>query len=112
MHTVSSARRTFIAWASAVECTATVLMPISWQARLIRRAISPRLAISTFSNISGASRGLFDQHQGCAVFDRLALGSEDPGEASGMRRTNLVHYFHRLDDQQCLAGGDRVANAD
>ena len=33
MQTVSSARRTCIASASAVEWTATVRMPISWQAR-------------------------------------------------------------------------------
>src|SRR5689334_18043654 len=49
MQTVSSARRTCIASASAVEWTATVRMPISWQARWMRSAISPRLAISSFS---------------------------------------------------------------
>src|SRR3546814_2319081 len=48
MHTASSASRTCIASASAVECTATVLIPISWHARWIRSAISPRLAISSF----------------------------------------------------------------
>ena len=48
MQTVSSASRTCIASASAVEWTATVLMPISWQARWMRSAISPRLAISSF----------------------------------------------------------------
>src|SRR5438876_8599739 len=52
MQTVSSASRTFIALASAVECTATVLIPISRQARWMRSAISPRLAIRTFSNIN------------------------------------------------------------
>jgi hypothetical protein len=41
-----------MASASAVECTATVAMPISLQARWILSAISPRLAISTFSNIA------------------------------------------------------------
>ncbi len=51
MHTLSSARRTCIASESAVECTATVWMPISWQARWIRSAISPRLAIRTLSNM-------------------------------------------------------------
>jgi hypothetical protein len=48
MQTASSASRTCIASASAVEWTATVLMPISWQARWMRSAISPRLAIRTF----------------------------------------------------------------
>ena len=51
MQTASSARRTCIALASASECTATVLMPISLQALWILKAISPRLAIKTFSNI-------------------------------------------------------------
>ena len=36
---------------SAVECTATVLMPSSRQARKMRSAISPRLAIRTLSSI-------------------------------------------------------------
>ena len=36
---------------SAVEYTATVLMPISLQVRIMRRAISPRLAMSIFLNI-------------------------------------------------------------
>src|SRR6218665_2631436 len=48
MQIASSARRTCIASESAVECTATVLMPISWQARWMRSAISPRLAIRSF----------------------------------------------------------------
>ena len=51
MQTLSSARRTCMAEASAVECTATVRMPISWQARWIRSAISPRLAMRTLPNI-------------------------------------------------------------
>ena len=54
MQTLSSAMRTCIASASAVECTATDLIPISRQARITRSAISPRLAIRILSNI-GAS---------------------------------------------------------
>src|SRR5260370_812532 len=90
MHTVSSASLTFIACVSAVECTATVLIPISWQARLILSAISPRLAISTFSNIPGNPRScyrrLLDQQQGGAVFDRPAILRENPPDPSGARR--------------------------
>src|SRR5690348_15931148 len=100
MHTVSSARRTFIACESAVECTATVLIPISWQARLMRSAISPRLAISTFSNIVKAIRRSLDQHQRSAVFDRLGVLDKNPGQTAGARRANLVHHLHRLDDQE------------
>ena len=51
MQTDSSAMRTCIASASAVECTATDLIPISRAARITRSAISPRLAIRIFSNI-------------------------------------------------------------
>src|SRR5260221_12834702 len=55
MHTLSSARRTCMASASAVECTATVAIPSSLHARRTRRAISPRLAIRILSNIVTAS---------------------------------------------------------
>src|SRR5690606_6992822 len=48
MHTASSAARTKGAVRSASECTATVAMPISLAERMMRRAISPRLAISNF----------------------------------------------------------------
>ncbi len=50
MHTSSSAKRTCSDSRSASEYTATVSMPSSWHARMMRRAISPRLAIRTFWN--------------------------------------------------------------
>src|SRR5215213_11711211 len=109
MQTVSSARRTCIACASAVECTATVLIPISWQARWMRNAISPRLAISTFSNIERGRRSL-DQHQRGAVFDGLGVFDEDPGDPAAARRADLVHHLHRLDDQQGLPLADLIAD--
>src|SRR5215467_8241425 len=93
MQTLSSARRTCMASASAVECTATVAMPISLHARLTRSAISPRLAIRTFSNIA-----LFDPHQRFAEFHRLAVAHEDFRDAAGDRRRHGVHRLHRFDD--------------
>ncbi|CSB20507.1 Uncharacterised protein [Vibrio cholerae] len=51
----SSASSTCFKSRSAVECTATVLMPNSLQARRIRSAISPRFAMTTLSNIKVAS---------------------------------------------------------
>src|SRR5437773_3866830 len=51
MQTLSSASRTCMASASAVECTATVEMPSSLHARSTRSAISPRLAMRILSNI-------------------------------------------------------------
>src|SRR5690606_27095538 len=49
MQTASSANCTCGARRSASENTATVLMPISFAERMIRNAISPRLAIKSFS---------------------------------------------------------------
>ena len=51
IHTASSAKRTCKLSRSAVEKTATVLMPISLQVRMMRNAISPRFAMSIFLNI-------------------------------------------------------------
>ena len=70
MHTLSSARRTCMASASAVECTATVAMPSSRQARCTRSAISPRLAMRIFLNM------LLDDQQRLVIFHRLAGGDE------------------------------------
>src|SRR5262249_44200309 len=112
MQTVSLARRTCMAVESAVECTATVLIPISWQARWMRSAISPRLAISTFSNMREPCRGSLDQHQWRAVFNRPGILDKDARDPAGARRTDLVHYLHRFDDQHRLAFADLVADAD
>src|SRR3546814_3248750 len=87
MQTDSSARRTCMASASAVECTATVLIPISRQARWIRSAISPRLAIRTFSN-TGTS---LQDHQGLAELDRLAVVDQHRLDGAGAGRGDRVH---------------------
>ncbi len=55
MQTDSSASRTYLASRSASEWTTTVLMPISRQARWMRSAISPRLAIRTLSKSLSAA---------------------------------------------------------
>src|ERR1700741_3194393 len=85
MQIASSASRTCIASASAVECTATVLIPISWHARWIRSAISPRLAISSFL-ISGINRRLLDDDERLVELDRLAGFDKDRGDGAGRRR--------------------------
>ncbi len=48
MQMASSARRTGRLFSSAVEWATTVLIPSSRAARMILKAISPRLAIRTF----------------------------------------------------------------
>src|ERR1043165_989102 len=107
MQIASSARRTCIASVSAVECTATVLIPISWQARWIRSAISPRLAMRTFSI---AIRSSFDDDERLAELDRLAVLDQDRGDLAGDRRLDRVHHLHRLDDQDRLALRDLPAD--
>src|SRR5437868_7818482 len=109
MQTLSSASLTCMASASAVECTATLAMPSSLQARSTRRAISPRLAMRIFE-IMGI--GLLDDDQGFAVFDRASVLNEDFGHNAGFGRRDLVHRLHRFDDQQRLTFLDGGADLD
>src|SRR5580704_17793966 len=107
MHTVSSASSTCLVLKSAVECTATVLMPSSRHARNMRSAISPRLAMTTFSNIA-----LFDDEQGLAEFDRLAIRGENGRDPALLVGLDLVHHLHGVDDAQNLAALDLGADLD
>src|SRR5262249_46427182 len=108
MHTLSSARRTCMASASAVECTATAGMPSSLHARSTRSAISPRLAMRVLSNMTPS----LDDHRWPAVLHRWTVLEQNlhPGPRAGGR--NLVECLHRLDDQQGVAGRDRGADVD
>src|SRR6478672_8183638 len=128
MQTLSSASRTCIASASAVECTATVAMPSSLHARRTRRAISPRLAIRILSNIlpceqQDAERTANSQwrsvdsthysplpvaislndNQRFAEFDRLAVLDENLRHRARPRRRDLVHRLHGFNDEQRIA---------
>src|SRR6476646_571797 len=105
MQTLSSAKRTCMASVSAVECTATVGMPSSLQARSTRNAISPRLAMRILSNIEG-------------VMPRAGGASSNPcgsGCAHWHRPRLLGPRFagtterELLDDHQRLAEFDRMA---
>src|SRR6202051_2978291 len=101
MQTLSSARRTCMASSSAVECTATVGMPSSLQARSTRSAISPRLAIRILSNIE---EPLLDDHQRLAILDRLTVFDQNLDHRTRARRRDLIHRLHRFDDEQRFAG--------
>src|SRR5262245_30039224 len=105
MQTVSSASSTCLRFWSAVECTATVLMPSSRQARRMRSAISPRLAMTTLS-----STGLLDREERLAELDRLAVLGEHRDHLPGALALDLVHHLHRLDDAQHLADADLLAH--
>src|SRR5690242_6854226 len=97
MHTLSSASRTCIASASAVECTATVGMPSSLQARSTRSAISPRLAMRILSNIGLAANGEW----------RIASGKR--GRLHHVATRYLPFTIRSFDDHQRLAELDRLA---
>src|SRR4051812_38991777 len=98
MQIASSASRTCIASVSAVECTATVLMPISWQARWILSAISPRLAMRTFWIMPS-----LDDDERLVELDRLRVDDKDLADRACAWRGNGVHDLHRLDDHQRVA---------
>src|SRR5690606_23441150 len=101
-------------------------MPSSLQARWIRSAISPRLAIRTLSNIlsrrlaegrSACRRAcpksvLYNDDVGCAEFDRLPILDEDVCHRPGAGRWDVVHGFPRLDDHQRLPLRDPRADLD
>src|SRR5512138_3672530 len=108
MHTDSSASSTCFWLKSAVECTATVLIPSSRQARRMRSAISPRLAMTTFSSMEL----LFDDEERLAELDRVAVLHQDRGDASCLVRFDLVHHLHGFDDAQRVADVDLAADVD
>src|SRR5690606_31792670 len=103
-----SASRTCIASASAVECTATVSMPISCAARWMRSAISPRLAISR--RVIGTTSANDDQR--VVVFDRLGVLDQDLLDGAVLGGGDRVHHLHRFDDQQRVAGLHLAADLD
>ena len=72
MHTASSASRTYFASRSASEYTITARISSSRQARWMRSAISPRLAIRIFLNMEREAC-LFDDQQRLAVLHRLSV---------------------------------------
>src|SRR5438270_7531773 len=132
MHTSSSAYFTCKASRSASECTATVFRPISLHARMIRRAISPRLAMRTLENMitlpvagcrlpmtsgnwepgTGNARSALDPHreQLLSVLHRLSVLRKDLDDFAVDIGLDLVHQLHCLDDAQHFAFADVIAD--
>src|ERR1700722_8395521 len=66
---------------------------------MTRTAISPRLAIRIFSNMSART----NREQGFAVLYSAAVLHQLGHDGAGYFRLDLVHQFHRFDDAQHLA---------
>src|SRR5437762_14008332 len=108
MQTSSSAKRTCSEFSSATEYTATVLIPSSRQAKIIRSATSPRFAIRIFLNIqcrTEPARPLLrsDGEQAFAILDGLSVLHIDVHHLAVVLRVDLVHQLHRFDDAQYLS---------
>src|SRR5438093_10355974 len=108
MQMSSSANLTCRESASAVEYTATVWIPSSRQAQMMRRAISPRLAIRIFLNMDrraarSCRRALLDLEQRLPVLHRLAVRHQGLQDLAVAVRLDLVHQLHRLDDADDLS---------
>src|ERR1700676_3069873 len=78
-------------------------IPSSLQAQIIRRAISPRLAMRTF--LKGA-----DAKQSLPILHRLAIGNQLTGHHAGYFRLDFVHELHRLDNAEDRSGLHRLSD--
>src|SRR5258706_6545373 len=113
MQTLSSASRTCMASASAVECTATVAMPSSLHARRMRKAISPRLAIRILSNIVTASSVILrSKLLRASKGDGLSANSKSSFEARALALAPQDDGVLLFDNHQRLAEFDRLAVLD
>src|SRR5690554_5719737 len=104
MHTDSSAMPTCLRLRSTVECTATVRMPMAWQARRMRSAISPRLAIRIFLNGGMLRSALADYEQRLVKFDRLTVFDQHRDHFTSKLRLNLIEHLHGFDQAQGVTG--------
>src|SRR3954454_10925558 len=110
MRTARSASRTWSAFSSAVEYTATASMPSSCSARMTRTAISPRFATRTRPNTShdrpAGERLEVEQH--LAELDGLRVLDVDRADDRLDVRLHLVHELHRLEDAEGLSRCDEI----
>src|SRR5690606_10673899 len=92
-----------------LECTATVLMPNSLQARRIRSAISPRLAMTILSSMFAS---LLDDDQRLVKFYRLTTFDQNRFHSTRLVCFDLVHHFHGFNDAQGIAYIDFLTHFD
>ena len=78
----------------------------------MRNAISPRLAITIFSNMNSLLRELFNNEQRLPVFDRMPVFHQNLFDLAAFVRLDLIEDFHGLDYAKGLTDGDRFADFD
>src|SRR4029079_11034072 len=90
------------------EYTATVWIPSSLQARMIRRAISPRFATRMRWNTTSG----LDQEERLVELHRFLILDEHLDDGPGHLRLDLVEDLHGLDEAEHGLGRDPVADLD
>ena len=92
----------FNAIGQSIEWTATVLRPISLHAAITRRAISPRLAMSTLEIMTCGSSARPNREERLAELHRLRVLRIDLDDRAVLGGFDLVHQLHRFDDAENL----------
>src|SRR5690348_14322010 len=85
---------------------ATVGTPNSWQARLMRSAISPRLAIKTLRKIPLSS---IDEKQRLAVFDGGAVFGGNRDDPASAETAHRITHPQRLDECELAVALEQLA---
>src|SRR5947207_15452790 len=98
MQIASSAIWTCMEFASASEYTATVRIFSSLHARIMRTAISPRLATRILSNMRGQGLRGPNLEKRLPKLDWLGVFYHHLRNHPFNFGLNLVHHFHRFDD--------------
>src|SRR5690349_13603519 len=112
MQMASSAKSRYGALRSASLKTATTSIPRSRQARITRKAISPRLATRMRWNMRRRSACRVHLEEHLPVFDRLLVLHQDLGDDAAAIGGDLVEDFHRLDDTDDGVVGHARADTD
>src|SRR5690242_12131447 len=93
---------------SASDTASTASISSSKQARMMRTAISPRLATSRRRSGIGSA----DHDQRLAVLDRLAVLGHDRLDLAGHGCDDVVHQLHHFDNRQGVALVHGLADLD
>src|SRR6266700_7377317 len=104
----SSASRTASESLSALLCTCTVARPNSRAARMMRTAISPRLAMRSFWIVmDGSKASNVDLGDRLTGHHRFLILGEEAYDLAGRARLHLVERLHDFDEADRVVLRDR-----